>query len=195
MLEFPTGYQCDCPRQNSIFLRENSLRKCFFVVIVADGDYRLQNDRSTINAAVDEVNRGAGYFHAVIERLALRMQPGKRRQQRRMDVEYPPFVSLEQWAAKDTHESREENELNAGGVADVEDPLFRTLLKTATALTRIDHVALNAERLGNAHGSGSRIVCNETDNLRGIVFVSTTLCYGFEIRAAARGQDRNSATF
>ena len=49
------------------------------VVAVQDGHGLLDQDRAVIEVFVHEVHRAAGNFHAIIEGLLLRFQPGKRR--------------------------------------------------------------------------------------------------------------------
>ena len=51
------------------------------------GDGALHDDRAGVEMFVDEVDGAAGDFHAVRDRLRLRVDAGKRGQQRRMDVQ------------------------------------------------------------------------------------------------------------
>ena len=65
------------------------------------------------SSGVDEVHGGAGDAHAVLERLPLRVEAGKRRQQRRMDVEDAVRKRVEQRRADEAHEAGETDELDA----------------------------------------------------------------------------------
>ena len=56
------------------------------------------------------MNGGAGDTHAVLERLTLRIEAGKRRQQRRMDVQDPCWERVQERAAHDPHEAGQAHE-------------------------------------------------------------------------------------
>ena len=56
-------------------------------VVLEHRHRRLQDDRTVVELACHEVHGRAGDADAVLERLPLRVEAGKRRQQRRMDVE------------------------------------------------------------------------------------------------------------
>ena len=60
------------------------------------------------------MHRGAGHADAVLERLPLRVEPGKRRQQRRVDVEdRGSGNAVEQRRAEQPHEAGEAHQLDA----------------------------------------------------------------------------------
>ena len=54
----------------------------------------------------------AGDAHAVLQRLPLRVEAGKRGQQRRMDVQDPVGKCVEQRRANQTHEPGEAHEID-----------------------------------------------------------------------------------
>ena len=56
-------------------------------VVVAHGHRGLQHDGAAVELGGHQVHGRAGDLHAVLERLPLRVDAGKRRQQRGMDVE------------------------------------------------------------------------------------------------------------
>ena len=68
---------------------------------------RLQDDRPAIEPGGHEVHRRAAHAHAVRERLRLGIEAGKRRQQRRMDVQDPIGKGVEQRRADQPHEAGE----------------------------------------------------------------------------------------
>ena len=72
---------------DSVLFAQDVLGEGGFGVIVGDGDDGLQNDGAGVKIFVDEMNRAAGKFYAVFEGLALGFEAGKRRQQRRMDIQ------------------------------------------------------------------------------------------------------------
>jgi hypothetical protein len=70
-----------------VFLDQDPRRQRVDRVIVVDRHGGLQHDRSAIEFERHQVHGCAGDFHAVRERLLLRIGAGKGRQQRGMDVE------------------------------------------------------------------------------------------------------------
>jgi hypothetical protein len=56
-------------------------------VVVENRYGRLQHDRTSVQLWGGQVHGRAGDPHAVIKRLLLRVQAGKRRQERRVDVQ------------------------------------------------------------------------------------------------------------
>ena len=75
------------------------------------GTARLEHDRPGIQIGVDEVDGGARHTDAVFERLALRVESGKGRQQRRMDVEDSIRKGVEKRTADEAHEASQANEV------------------------------------------------------------------------------------
>ncbi len=59
------------------------------VVVVADRDRLLRDDRPVVDLLVDEVHGHAGDLHAPREGVGDRRRSGERRQQGRMDVQHP----------------------------------------------------------------------------------------------------------
>ena len=55
---------------------------------------------------------GAGNLHAGFQRLAVRVEAGKRRQQRGMDVEHPAVPALHEFGGEQPHESAEADQLD-----------------------------------------------------------------------------------
>src|SRR6185437_5457155 len=56
-------------------------------IVVANWNGGLQDDRAGVEIFVDEMHGAADEFYAVLESLALSFEPGKRRQERRMNIE------------------------------------------------------------------------------------------------------------
>ena len=57
------------------------------------GHRRLRDDRAAVDVRRDEMHGAAVDAHAVGQRAPMRVQPGIRRQQRRMDVEHAAGVA------------------------------------------------------------------------------------------------------
>ena len=63
------------------------------------GTARLHDDRPGVGFRNDEMHGRAGDLHAGAQRLAVRIEPGKRRQQGRMDVEHAAVPALHELRA------------------------------------------------------------------------------------------------
>ena len=64
---------------------------------MSSGEHRhrsLNDDRAVVELGGHEMHGAAVHAHAGLERAAVRVQPGKSRQQRRMDVEEPAGIAL-----------------------------------------------------------------------------------------------------
>src|SRR5262245_66545618 len=82
-------------------------------IVVADGHRRLRNDRADVGLRDDEVNRRARYLHSHLESLAVRIETGKRRQERRVDVEHAALQTQNEISGTQRHEAATTNEFNA----------------------------------------------------------------------------------
>ena len=69
------------------------------------GTAACSDDRPAIELGGHEMDGRAADAHAVLERLPLRVEPGKRRQQRRMNVEDAIGKRLEQRRPDQPHEA------------------------------------------------------------------------------------------
>ena len=87
------GVEADRLRVEPMLLGEDPRGQRRLRVVIEHGNRRLQHDRPRVHALVDEVDGRPRHLDAVLERLALGVEPGKRRQQRRMDVQDPAPVA------------------------------------------------------------------------------------------------------
>jgi hypothetical protein len=71
----------------NVLFGQNALRERVLVVLLQNGDRTLQDDYAVIEMLVDKMHCAASHFDAVLEGLLLRVETGKRRQQRGMNVE------------------------------------------------------------------------------------------------------------
>ena len=90
------------------------------------GHRRLHHDRAASSSRGHEVHGRAGDLHAVLERLALRVDAGERRQQRRVDVEDRVRERVEERRADQPHEAGEADERDAARAQLVRDRARRT---------------------------------------------------------------------
>ena len=92
---------------------EDARREGLFGVVVADGDDALRDDGAAVEGLVNKVDGAAGKLHAVMERLALRIEAGKGREQARMNVENAPAISFDKERREQPHETGEADEINS----------------------------------------------------------------------------------
>ena len=97
---------------NSMFCRMDTLVQAFRGVIVQHWHSLLADDRSGIHAGIHEMHRATRHANPMRERLFPCLQSGKRRQQRRMDIDDAIFERAQKIALKDTHESREDDQVH-----------------------------------------------------------------------------------
>ena len=76
------------------------------------GTAACSDDRPAVEFGVDEMHGRAAHAHAVLERLPLRVEAGKRRQQRRMDVQDPFGKRLEQRRPDQPHEAGQTDQID-----------------------------------------------------------------------------------
>src|SRR5260221_111949 len=72
---------------DTVLFFQDAGAESFFGVAVFDRNHRLHDDWAGIEIFVDEMHGAAGEFYPVVEGLPLRFQPGKRRKQRRMNIQ------------------------------------------------------------------------------------------------------------
>ena len=80
---------------------QNTARKSFHCIIVADSNWGLENYGTVIDLSVDKVDRAAGNLDSVIESLLLRFQTRKGRKQRRMYVYDSSRIKINKLFAED----------------------------------------------------------------------------------------------
>ena len=64
-----------------MLLLEDAGRQRVRRVLIENGHHRLEDNRPVVKVFVHEVNRATRVLHSVFERLMLRVEPGKGRQQ------------------------------------------------------------------------------------------------------------------
>ena len=69
-----------------MLLRENAFRQRMLVVAIEDRHRLLHDNGSMIELLIHKVNSAACDFYAVRQCLFLRLESGKRRQKRRVDI-------------------------------------------------------------------------------------------------------------
>ena len=77
----------DDRRQQAMLLDLDTPLQTRLIVDIGNGDGSLREDRAGVDAGVDEVDGAAGDAAAVLEGLTGAVQPGERRQDRRVHVD------------------------------------------------------------------------------------------------------------
>ncbi len=70
-----------------MLLFEYARRESLERILIEHRDRRLQKNRTAIQVFVHQVDGAARHFDAVSERLVLRIEPRKRREQGRVDIQ------------------------------------------------------------------------------------------------------------
>ena len=79
--------QADSFRIDAVLLLQDSRGERFRCVFIQNRDNGLADDGAGVHAFIYDVNRAAGEFHAVIQRLFLRVGSRKGRQQSGMNIQ------------------------------------------------------------------------------------------------------------
>ena len=95
-----------------MLLDEDPRRQRLDRVIVEHRHGGLQDDRTVVELGCHQMHGRARDAHAVFERLPLRVESGKRRQQRRMDIQDAVREGLEQRSAHQTHEAGQADQID-----------------------------------------------------------------------------------
>ena len=129
-------------RVNLMLLFKYSCRESLNSIVLEYWNSALRDDLTTIKRLVDEVHSAASHFHTMFERLSLRIKPGKRRQQTRVNVEYPIPERLDEARRQKPHVTSKTNKIDTMLDQDRND-LPLVLFATAT-------LAFNNPRLNSA---------------------------------------------
>ena len=114
-LVIPAGYALYRLRIRDVLFRQDPFRQRMRIVALNHWNCPLQNDRPVIQMLIHKVNRTPGHFHAVIERLLLRIKPRKRRQQRWMNVQNAIGKCGDELRRQQPHITSEANQVHAMG--------------------------------------------------------------------------------
>src|SRR5258708_16830854 len=85
VIPFQNNFQC--LGIDAVLFFQNAGAESFFGAVVFDRNDRLHDDRISVEILVEKMKGAAGEFYSVVKGLLLRFQPGKRRKQRRMNIQ------------------------------------------------------------------------------------------------------------
>ena len=131
---------------------------------VRDFDRPLKDDRAGIDPVVNEVDGDAEHLDAVVDRLLDGGEPGKRGQQRRVDVDDPLGEARDEVGAEQLHVAGEHDELDSPLDEPVGD---RAVTRRPSAVPIVgdrEHPRRDARRRGSRQGIGVRLVGGNRDD-------------------------------
>ena len=108
-----------------MLLREDSRRERFGCISRKNWHGALHHDWPAVQFRSDEVDGYAAHLHAMLNRLPLRLQTRKRRQQRRMDVENRV---RERFNERRTNKPHESGKADQGNIARAQLPHQRAIV-------------------------------------------------------------------
>src|SRR5205085_3643356 len=96
----------------NVLLLKYAVGERVLIIVIEHGSGPLHDDGAVIEMLIHEMHGAARNSHAVLERLLLRLQPGKSRQQRRMNVQDALRKLLNEPRREQAHISGEANQVN-----------------------------------------------------------------------------------
>jgi len=108
--EVALGKPADCQGVDAVLLLQHagSEIRCRITIFYSNGS--LRNDGSGIDIVGNEMNGCTVLRRACFECALMGVEPGKGRQQGRVDIYQPSGVVIDEGLAKDAHESGEHNQ-------------------------------------------------------------------------------------
>ena len=94
-----------------MLLGPDARREGLLVVAGQHRDAPLHDHLAGVDAGVDEVDAAAALAHALLQRLALRVQAAVLRQEARVDVEQPAVPPVHERRREDAHEAGEDHRI------------------------------------------------------------------------------------
>jgi len=138
----------DCPapieqdpeglRVDPVLFDQNSRRQGVDRVVVQNGNSRLNNDRSGVEGTIDQMHRGSRDPGTVLERLPLRVQSGKRRKQRRMDVHDPVREGLQKHGPDEPHVPGKAHQASVASTELIDDCAFIRITVGVVSRSQMD---------------------------------------------------------
>jgi len=174
-----------------VLLDEHSCGQRVLCVFIEDGDTGLAHNRPPIEFGGHKMYGCPGNAHTIGNRLALRVQAGKSREQRRMDIEHPVGKRFEEWSADQAHEPREAHQINLTRLKDVDDR--PVVLLSASVRVRRDDDGLDSGIAGALQTRRIRSIRNDNGNRRAQTPVRDGVDDGLEIGTPSRNQDAEAS--
>ncbi len=97
---------------SDVLLLQDPCRQRLCSIVVDHRHCLLQNDHAVVDGLVDKVHRATGDLRPIFERLMLRIEPRKRRQQRRMHIQNAIRKRLYKRRRDNAHIARQADEID-----------------------------------------------------------------------------------
>jgi hypothetical protein len=150
----------------------------------------LQDHRTGVDPLVDEMDGDAEHLDPVGQRLLDRPQPGKRRQQRRVDVDDPLRKAAQERGIEELHIPGQHHEL---GPALLQPVGHGAVPLRAPARAHLERPRRNARATCPLQRARRRLVGRHRDDLHAVMAVHL-IEQRLQVRALARGKNRNVHT-
>lgn len=98
----------------AVFLIKDTRGQRVSRVVVFDRNYGLINDRTGIQLLIHKVHCATGITNPVYPRLVLSIETPKRRQERRMNIQYALRESLDELRREEPHVPRQDHKIDSG---------------------------------------------------------------------------------
>src|SRR6266436_7049726 len=127
-----------------------------------NGHRTLSDDGSPVQSFIDKMHRASGHSYAILKRLSLRLEPGKGRQETRMNIQDPTAIRRDKLRREYAHVTRQTNEIDVLRTQCRND---FTIVFRAPAHAALDDQGFNSSlrRFGEARGVW--LIANHDRNL------------------------------
>jgi hypothetical protein len=75
--------------QAAVFFSEDPCSECILIIALENVNTLLENNRAAIKTVINEMDGAPRDLHAMPDCLPLPVQPGKRGEERRVNIDYP----------------------------------------------------------------------------------------------------------
>ena len=181
------------PRINQVLVAQDARGQRAGVVAGQHRHHRLGDDGAVVKLSRHPMHAGAGDLAAGVQGALVRVQAGKSRQQRGVNIEQPPGVMGHKSRAQDAHEARQQHQRGLVAVNGLDE--CRIKGRPGLKLLVRKRSCGNAHALGKRQAVGIRLVAEHADHA-GIEFFKPALFLrgmddGFHVGALARDQNND----
>ena len=176
-----------------MLLGEYPFRQGLQGIVLLNRHGRLDDDGARIGPLIDEVRGAARYLNPVVEGLLLAVDPGKRGQKGRMDVDDAVPERADKMRAEDAHVPRRDYEIGPGLFKKADDGLLMVHF-TGIGL-RVREMGPHAEAAGGFQGQGVLFVGHQYPQAGVDIAPPDPFRHGGEVGSPARGQERYHLLF
>ena len=177
----------DRARIEAMLLREDARRERRLVVAREHRHHRLGDDRAVVELGGDEMDARPARLAARLDRTPVRLQPGERRQQRRMDVDEAAVEAAHEGGAEDAHEAGQRDDVGAVALDALGERVVEVLAVRERAV--IDDLGGDAALAREREPAGVGAIADHGGDVRVPVIVGAGAHDRLHVGAAARDED------